>query len=274
MLSIEQIELTRNGKTVLNTISFQVKEGEIIGIVGASGTGKSSLLKIIAGLLDADSGRVMMGTERIAGPSNRLIPGHPEIQLVNQDFALDMYHTTEENLKVQAAYLPNRECEELVDELLDLLDLRSVARQQARYLSGGEQQRLALGRALAKEPKIILLDEPFAHIDVHLKTSIAGYLLKMRELRGTTFILVSHDGTEVLSLTDRILFFEGGNIRRNDTPENYYFLPENLYQGLFFGAVNEVVINGEKIVFRPTEYILDGMKGEEIIDDKFSHYSF
>ena len=268
MLKIKQIHFKRE-KEILSGVSFNLKSSSILGLVGPSGAGKSTLLKIIAGLLEADQGEVILGKERVLGPSFKLLPGHPEIQLVNQDFDLDLYHTVRENLLVKANYLPNDVCQELIDELLELMELTPLQNKQAIFLSGGEQQRLALGRSLAKEPEVILLDEPFAHMDAHLRNRISDYLMKLKKIRKTSFMLVTHDGEEVLSLADRILFFNDGKILRIDTPENFYFDPSNEFEGLFFGDLNAVVIDRKKILFRPIEFDLQVNEMDVQLEVKF-----
>ena len=273
MLKIRNIHFSRH-KSILSGINLDLKPGQILGLVGPSGAGKSTLLRIIAGLLDADLGTVKLGKEQIAGPKNLLIPGHPEIQLVNQDFELDLFHTVRENIVLKANYLPKIECNELVDELLDIFELNHLSEQIAKTLSGGEQQRLALARALAMEPKVILLDEPFAHVDAHLKSRISNYLMALKKIRKTIFILVTHDGQEVLNLADKIAFFSDGKIQRIDFPEAFYFEPKDAYEGLFFGDLNQIKRQKKQILFRPTEFSLDlDSEGEEI-ELKFIRKSF
>lgn len=273
MLKIRNIHFSRENP-ILSGINLDLKQGEILGLVGPSGAGKSTLLKIAGGLLDAQEGTVFLGKERIPGPNHKLIPGHPEIQLVNQDFDLDLYHTVRENLVVKANYLPKKECNELVDELLEILELTALKDHQAKDLSGGEQQRLALGRALALEPKVILLDEPFAHIDAHLKYRISNYLTALKKVRKTSFILVTHDGQEVLSLADKIAFFNEGNIQRLDSPEAFYFSPSSEFEGLFFGDLNVIRKNRKTILFRPTEFTIDPGNEENTIEVQFLRKSF
>lgn len=273
MLKIRNIHFARH-KSILSGIDFDLKPGQILGLVGPSGAGKSTLLKIIAGLLDADSGTVKLGKEQIVGPKNLLIPGHPEVQLVNQDFELDLFHTVRENIVLKANYLPKNECNELVDELLDIFELNHLTQQIAKTLSGGEQQRLALARALAMEPKVILLDEPFAHVDAHLKSRISNYLMALKKIRKTIFILVTHDGQEVLSLADQIAFFSDGKIQRVDIPEAFYFSPTDAYEGLFFGDLNVIKRNKKQLLFRPREFSLDLESEGEEIEIKFVRKSF
>jgi iron(III) transport system ATP-binding protein len=239
---------------IFKNVSFEIGEGEIVGIVGSSGAGKTTLLKVIAGLLDPKNGEVLFEGEKVKGPTQNLVPGHEEIKLVHQNFELDIYHTVKENIREKALYLPKKERDELVDELLDLIELTHLSNQKALLLSGGEQQRLALARALAGEPKLILLDEPFVHLDGRLRLKISNYLLQMKEIRKTSFVLVSHDGGEMLSLANRIIHFSNGEISRIESPEEFYYNPISREEGELFGIINVIEINGEKVYFRPTEF--------------------
>jgi iron(III) transport system ATP-binding protein len=237
MLVIKNIQL-RFDREILSNLSFSIKSGEIVGIVGASGGGKSSLLKIIAGLLDPSSGEVRLNGEKVKGPSQKLVPGHEAIQLVNQDFGLDIYHTVLENVQQKILYLPKDVRDQFTTELLDLVDLSELINQQAITLSGGEQQRLAIARALAVEPEVLLLDEPFAHLDAHLKQKIGNYIQSLAAIRKMTCILVSHEGQDVLEWSKSILFIEKGEVKRVDSPYNFYNFPTSLYEARFFGQIN------------------------------------
>jgi ABC-type Fe3+/spermidine/putrescine transport system ATPase subunit len=273
MLTVRDIRFSF-GKEILSGIDLDLGKGKILGLVGASGTGKSTLLKIIAGLLDADAGTVLLDGKRVYGPAYKLIPGHPDVQLVNQDFALDPYYTVRENLQLKAQYLPEATCRALVDELLELLELKQLSDQKAHLLSGGEQQRLALGRALATEPKVLLLDEPFAHLDAHLKSRISNYLVALKEVRDTAFILVTHDGQEVLSLADEIAFFEAGKIKRTAPPEVFYNHPVNAYEGFFFGELNVIHPDNEPVLFRPNAYHIVPEDAENGLEVEFIRAAF
>jgi ABC-type Fe3+/spermidine/putrescine transport system ATPase subunit len=253
MLKVDQVTLNFD-RVILDNISLTVKEGEFLGIVGKSGAGKTSLLKIMSGLLQPSSGRVELYGEAVRGPNIKLVPGHPEIQLVNQDFHLDTYHTVEENIREQILYLPLKEREQLVGELLELVELDEIKHQKAITLSGGEQQRLALARALACEPKLILLDEPFVHLDRRLRSKLVKYLLDLREIRGTSFVLVSHDGAEMLALSDKILCIKKGRIYRQGKPKDLFYKPKSIEEAKLFGHVNSVRLENKRILFRADEF--------------------
>ncbi len=256
MLKIKNISFSRESQ-ILKNISFSVKTGDFFGIVGPSGAGKSTLMKIIAGLLDADFGEVQLDKEKIIGPKDKLIPGNPNIQLVNQDFALDIYHTVHENLILKTTHLQKSIQKAYIEELVDIFELKNLVKQKAIELSGGEQQRLALARALALEPKVLLLDEPFVHLDAHIKRKIQQYLLDLKKIRKTTIILVSHDGTEMLSLADEIIYFDSAEIQRTDSPINFFNNPKSYQEGLFFGDLNKIKFKKTELYFRPNNYFLD-----------------
>lgn len=253
MLQIDSLSLNHD-RSILNAVKFQLKAGEIVGIVGKSGAGKTSLLKIIAGLKEPTSGEVIFEGKKVIGPTLKLVPGHNDIQLVNQDFGLDSYHTTEENIREKILYLPFDRRNKFIKELLELVELEAVKNQLAHTLSGGEQQRLSIARALACEPKLLLLDEPFVHLDTRLKLKITNYLLQMKEIRNMSVILVSHDGAEVLSLCSKIIYIKDGKIKRTTTPFNAYYQYKTIEEGEFYGWVNNILLHGKRCLFRSDEY--------------------
>lgn len=264
MLLAKKIALVFS-RPILSSIDFKLKPGEIVGIVGASGGGKSSFLKILGGLLDPSSGSVSFEGKKVKGPSELLIPGHPEIQLVNQDFGLDIYHTVRENVIQKMLYLPNDTRNEFTDELLDLVELTDLSDQKAISLSGGEQQRLAIIRALAVEPKVLLLDEPFAHLDVHLKQKVGAYLKALSKVRKMSTILVSHEGQDTMEWSSKVYFLNEGKFERIDTPQGFYNQPNSYFEGRFFGELNEISINRKKVLFRPNQFRIVSENGIQLI---------
>ena len=203
-----------------------------------------------------------------------MFPGHPDIQLVNQDFHLDTYHTVEENIKEQILYLPESFRKKMINEMLDLVGLEDYRDQRANTLSGGEQQRLAIARALACEPRFLLLDEPFVHLDAHIRSKIVRYLLSLRSVRGVTIILVSHDGNEMLSLTDKVYCMKNGKIYRSGKPLDLYYKPKTLEEARLFGPVNSIRLPHKKIIFRPDEYSIDSDGSGERVEVEFERSIF
>ncbi|TNF47039.1 MAG: ATP-binding cassette domain-containing protein [Bacteroidetes bacterium] len=273
ILSVNGVGLSYD-REVLKGVELVVKKGEIISVVGRSGAGKTSLLKIIAGTLDPTEGEVLFNGKKVEGPSVSLIPGHPEISLVNQDFKLDEYHTVEENIYGQILYLPRAERDKFTEELIALMELDEVRKQKAHTLSGGEQQRLALARVLASEPEMILLDEPFSHLDGGLRKKLIHYLLELRRVRNTTVLLVSHDGSETLGLSDRIVLMKKGRIVRVGNPLSFYYKPKSLEDGRIFGVMNSVRIGSERFHFRPDEYSIEKSVDEVMLELRFLYSSF
>lgn len=265
MLTIKNISLSFD-RPILDGISFEVKPGKIVGLVGKSGAGKTSLLKIIGGLLDASEGEVFLNDRPVVGPKDRLIPGDKDIQLVNQDFGLNTFQTVASNLYERMHYLPKDVQKIFTTELLQLLEIEHLRNQEARLLSGGEQQRLAIARALACEPDVILLDEPFVHLDTRLKTKVTNYLLELRKVRNTSIILVSHDGGEVLGLSDEVIYLKDGKIKRKAKPQSAYYNYKTIEEGENYGWVNSVELEGKRIHFRPDEYSIVGNTDELLVE--------
>jgi iron(III) transport system ATP-binding protein len=276
VLSVNAISKHFAGKQIIKSLSFDLEKGENIALVGRSGEGKSSLLKIIAGLLDADEGEVLFNGKYVAGPANRLVPGHPEIKLVNQDFALDIYHTVEENIRLKILHHPKHIIDEITDELIEVMGLSRVCNQKAGLLSGGEQQRLALARTLACEPEVLLLDEPFVHLDPITRRRVEGYIQTKCKEWNSSVILVTHDGQEAMAWANRILFINKGNVCRTDSAEGFYNHPASYEEAQFFGVINRVVVEGKERLFRPNAFSITTKKGltVKIVNSSFlgSHY--
>lgn len=251
-------------KTVIENISFEVKPSEVLSIVGASGVGKSTLLNIIAGKLQAYSGDVFLEGERLKSPNEQLIAGHEDVMLVSQEFELDAYFTVFENISNRLLHLVEEKRIKTVQSLIKLLDLGRVEHNKSGALSGGEKQRLAFACALATEPKILLLDEPFSHLDVHLRQKVGKYLKKKIAQKKMAVILVTHEGSEALSWSTSILFIEKGKLKRKYSPEQAYLKPKNIKEGRYFGELNSIVKNGKQKIFRPTQFALEGHENDRI----------
>jgi iron(III) transport system ATP-binding protein len=245
---------------VLNNINIEFEPANIYGVVGRSGAGKTSLLKVISAYQDITEGEVIFNEQKLIGPAQKLIPGYDDVQLVNQDFALEPYHTVEQNVKEKILSRQKSIQIELIEEYLDLVELTDIKDRQARFLSGGEQQRLAIARALANEPKVLLLDEPFVHLDQRLKYKILNYLKELNKVQGTTIIIVSHDGAELMGFANQIIYLKDGNVQRRASISSFYYLPNDVLEAELMGPINEIDLNGSTVLFRPNEYqvSLDG----------------
>ena len=253
MLEIKNISVDFD-RPILKNISFKAKQGQIIGLVGKSGAGKSTLLNVISGQLAPKDGALYLNGEALPSASNLLIPGFQEIKLVSQDYNLDPYHTVEENIREAAISLPEKEKVRRVEQLIKLLKLDTIRNVKANETSGGEQQRLSIARAIALNPEVLLLDEPFSNLDAHLRAMLFKYILKLREKENLTIILVSHEGQDVLGLSDAIYFLNKGKLSPRKTPLNAYYQLGHLGNAMLLGIVNQTNIDGEKIRFRPDEY--------------------
>ena len=253
MLSLNNISVIRED-VVLKNISIDFLFNQIYGVIGKSGAGKTTLLKAMSGLVELSGGEVIFDGEKLIGPSQKLIPGYDEIQLVNQDFAVEPYHTVYENVKDKVLSRHEEDQAELVEEYLNLVELSDIKSRKAYLLSGGEQQRLSIARALASEPKVLLLDEPFVHIDQRLRRKILHYLKELQEVRKMLLVMVSHDGSELMGFANEIIYISGNQILRQGPTSEVYYYPKTKEEGMLLGDVNEVIIDGEKIFFRPSQY--------------------
>jgi len=253
MLSLNNISVIRED-VVLKNISIDFLFNQIYGVIGKSGAGKTTLLKAMSGLVELSGGEVIFDGEKLIGPSQKLIPGYDEIQLVNQDFAVEPYHTVYENVKDKVLSRHEEDQAELVEEYLNLVELSDIKSRKAYLLSGGEQQRLSIARALASEPKVLLLDEPFVHIDQRLRRKILHYLKDLQEVRKMLLVMVSHDGSELIGFANEIIYISGNQILRQGPTSEVYYYPKTKEEGMLLGDVNEVIIDGEKIFFRPSQY--------------------
>ena len=257
MIEVKNISL-RFDKPVLKNIDFKIKKGHIVGLVGKSGAGKSSLLNILAGHLAPNEGTVILNGAQLQDASTLLVPGYQQIKIVSQDYQLDPYHTVEENIREAVISLPEIEKKRRIKSLMKLLRLNDISHIKAIHASGGEQQRLSIARAIALKPDVLLLDEPFSNLDAELRARLFEHILKLRIEEQLTIIIVSHDGEDVLGLSDYIYFLNNGKLSSKKTPFNAYYNLNHLSQSKLFGVVNQISIENKKIRFRPDEYEVNG----------------
>ncbi len=223
---------------VLSGINLDLKEGEVVSLAGSSGSGKTSLLRIIAGLEETDTGEVIFRGKKVQGPSEKLIAGHESIRLVHQHFELAHRRTVYENIAQKLRHLHPSEQKEETLRLMEICRIGYLASKYVEELSGGEKQRLALARALAEEPELLLLDEPFSNLDPHLKEEIRYDLFNFIRERGLTVIMVSHDPKDALSLSDTIWVLRKGAVVQSGTPRQVYYESVSPEVAALFGRIN------------------------------------
>lgn len=241
MLEIKNVSYAYTAnKTILKNIDFTVQQGEYIALLGESGCGKSTLLELIYGLMDIEEGEILYHHKKLLGPKFHLVPGHPFMKYLAQDFSLMPYTTVAENVGEFLSNIYKDKKNARVQELLEVVDMVEFSNIKVKNLSGGQKQRVAIARVLAKEPKILLLDEPFSHIDNfrrnNLRRSLFNYLKKQK----ITCIVATHDSTDALSFADKLYMIRDTKIITEGTPEEIYHKPESKYVASFFNEVNEI----------------------------------
>lgn len=242
MLNVDNISFGYTSKEVLKNISFTANKGDYIAVVGESGCGKSTLLEIIYGLLHIDKGTVYWNSEKLLGPNYYLIPGEDFMKYLPQDFDLMPYITVEENIGKNVSILDDNR-EQRIKELLEVVDMSEFIHTKVKNLSGGQKQRVAIAKVIAKEPEVLLLDEPFSHIDNFRKNKLRRSLFKYLKSKNILCIVATHDITDALSFADEIMVIRNGEIVAKNTPEEIYNKPLNSYVASFFNEINEIPLN-------------------------------
>ncbi|HSD08716.1 ABC transporter ATP-binding protein [Flavobacterium sp.] len=243
MLQVQNISFGYTEKIIIQNVDFTVAKGQNIAILGESGCGKSTLLKLIYGMYDLNQGRIIYNETEIRGPKYNLIPGMPFMKYLAQDFDLMPYETVAENVGkfLSNGFLPLKKLR--VQELLEMVEMTEFANVKAKFLSGGQQQRVALARVLALEPEVLLLDEPFSHIDNFRKNALRRNLFAYLKKKGITCFIATHDSTDALSFSDETIVLYQGRIMEKGPSADVYNYPLNKYVASLFGEVNELKLS-------------------------------
>lgn len=261
-LSVKNLQLRYGKKEILRDLSFDVNEGEILALFGPSGVGKTSLLKMIAGIQPVDKNTICF-TESFSQEST---------VLVFQDFWLFPHMNVVENIAfgLKARKFSREIIQQKIDKILEVFDLEGLEKQFPDQLSGGQKQRVALARAIVLEPKLLLLDEPFANLDNHLKRAMRDYLRRLQESYRFSIILVTHDRDEALQLADRMIILLDGKIQQIGEPKEIYFHPKNRKVAETIGEANFISGTVNNTLFRTEKFKLavqnpDNIKGEALL---------
>lgn len=250
-----------NKKTVINNVNLEIKDKEFVVLVGASGCGKSTLLRMIAGLEDIASGEIFIGDKKV----NNIPPKDRDIAFVFQSYALYPHMTVRENIAfgLKMRKVDKKTIEKKVAEAAEILNLQEYLDRKPKQLSGGQRQRVALGRAIVRNPKVFLMDEPLSNLDAKLRVQMRSEIKKLHERLQTTFIYVTHDQTEALTMGDRIVVLNNGDIQQAGTPDDIYNNPANTFVAGFVGSPQMNFIDGKDLGL--DENILYGVRPEKMI---------
>ena len=267
MLKVENISFGYTKTPVLESVSFEAKTGEHISIVGESGSGKTTLLKLLYGVYDLNQGNISWKGKPILGPKFNLVVGPEFIKYVSQEFDLVPYFTVEETV---GKYLSNfylKKKTQRIEELLEVVELKDYTKTKITKLSGGQKQRVSIATALAKEPEIILLDEPFSHIDNFHKHNLRRKLFNHFKASNITCIVATHDKEDVLGYADKMLVLDNAKILAQNTPKWLYENPKSPLIASFFLEYN--VIAGELVYAHQLKPVKDSNLKVEVKQSYF-----
>ena len=234
-LSLRQVyKRYPGGVTAVSDFNLEIKDKEFIILVGPSGCGKSTTLRMVAGLEEISDGEIYIGDKLV----NDVAPKDRDIAMVFQNYALYPHMTVFDNMAfgLKLRKTPKDEIKRRVEEAARILDISHLLERKPKALSGGQRQRVALGRAIVREPKVFLLDEPLSNLDAKLRAQMRTEISKLHQRLGTTFIYVTHDQTEAMTMGTRIVVMKSGLIQQVDTPNNLYLYPCNLFVAGFIGS--------------------------------------
>ncbi|WP_428674005.1 ABC transporter ATP-binding protein [Reyranella sp.] len=265
-IDIKGVNLSYGPTHVLKDIDLSIRPGELFAFLGPSGCGKTTLLRLIAGFAQAQTGQVLLDGHDVAA----LPPWKRDVGMVFQSYALWPHMTVAQNVAfgLEERRRPKAEIAARVAQALELVGLSAYAQRRPAQLSGGQQQRVALARTIAIEPKVLLLDEPLSNLDAKMRVSVRRDLRELQQRLGLTTIFVTHDQEEANTICDRIAVMEAGVIRQVGTPMELYERPANLFVASFLGSANILdggagvtVPAGQRLVFRPQHASLSPAAG-------------
>ncbi len=236
IIELKNISVSFDGEQVLSDLNLSIKDKEFITLLGPSGCGKTTTLRIIAGFVEPDSGEVLFDGKKING-----VPAYKrQVNTIFQRYALFPHLNVYENIAfgLRVKKMKEDEIDKKVKEMLALVNLSGLEKRKVDTMSGGQQQRVAIARAIANNPKVLLLDEPLAALDLKLRKDMQTELKKIQEQLGITFIFVTHDQEEALSMSDRVVVMDNGKIQQVGTPQDIYNEPENAFVADFIGESN------------------------------------
>ncbi|PRP67719.1 ABC transporter ATP-binding protein [Nonlabens agnitus] len=237
MLQLVDIDFAFAKAKTLKNISLQLEQGAVVAVMGESGCGKSTLLNLIYGILQPDTGKILWNGKELLGPDHHLVPGHPMMKYVPQEFDLMPYTTVFENVGEHLSIqLDDRA--QTIHRLLEVVEMETYADRKVKTLSGGQKQRVAIAKALAQQPQLLLLDEPFSHVDNFRKNTLRRRLFKHLKDENISALIATHDRDDVLSFTDETIIMRAGHIVDHRSTREVYHDPKDVYGATLFDDIN------------------------------------
>ncbi len=266
-IELKNIEKSFGNNKVINDFNIKINDGEFIVLVGPSGCGKSTLLRMISGLESVDKGEIHLNNKII----NNLIPSKRGIAMVFQSYALYPHMNVYENMSfgLKTEKLEKNEIDKKVKEAAKTLQIEDLLERKPRQLSGGQRQRVAIGRAITRNPKLFLFDEPLSNLDAALRSEMRVEISKLHKQLNTNMIYVTHDQIEAMTLADKIVILNNGNVEQVGTPDEIYNNPSNIFVAEFIGVPKmNVLKNGiesllKNLNLKPDSYL--GIRPEHIL---------
>lgn len=268
--NVKKIKKSYQGTVALREFSLNLDRGEFLSIVGESGSGKSTLLRIMAGLEVQDSGQVFLEKEEILNPKKKLVPGYDQVKLIHQDYHLLPNSTVLENIRRPLLQYDKSYAKAREEKLLEQFGLKGFQDRFPRQLSGGQQQKVAIAAALAIEPEVLLLDEPFSSLDTIQKHQLIDELGQMFKELKTTVIFVTHDLDDALRLTDNLIILKKGAVVQNGNSFDLCTNPKSQYVARLFSPINAIPDQKDAFI-RPNEVKLRSKGGllGHVVDLRF-----
>ena len=266
-IELKNIEKSFGNNKVINNFNIKINDGEFIVLVGPSGCGKSTLLRMISGLESVDKGEIHLDNKII----NNLIPSKRGIAMVFQSYALYPHMNVYENMSfgLKTEKLQKNEIDKKVKDAAKTLQIEDLLERKPRQLSGGQRQRVAIGRAITRNPKLFLFDEPLSNLDAALRSEMRVEISKLHKQLNTNMIYVTHDQVEAMTLADKIVILNNGNVEQVGTPDEIYNNPSNIFVAEFIGVPKmNILKNGiesllKNLNLKPETYL--GIRPEHIL---------
>ena len=246
------LKVTAEGVIAVQEFNLDIADKEFIVLVGPSGCGKSTTLRMVAGLEEISGGELYIGDRLV----NDVAPKDRDIAMVFQNYALYPHMTVYDNIAfaLKLRKTPKDEIDRKVKEAAEILDITQYLGRKPKALSGGQRQRVAIGRAIVREPKVLLMDEPLSNLDAKLRNQMRAEIIKLRQRINTTFIYVTHDQTEAMTLGDRIVIMKDGEVQQIGTPQQVFNHPYNLFVATFIGTPQMNLFENAKLVKENGKY--------------------